>query len=162
MPTYREVKGRGISSLGEGKMIGTVDDLLIDPAALRVRWLRVGSGKLLGGGHWLPAEAVREIDGQAVTIDSEADERDSEGTAASTELLSSVRDIIGRPIVDASGNDLGKVRDFGFALEGFAIENLQVIQELNDTVVSASSLDIRARSMHLENGVIILTDRRPS
>src|SRR5512134_2389145 len=75
MASYNKVKGLSIITLQEGKKIGVVDDLLVDPDRGRVRWLRVqGQDTRLFGGQsrWVPIEAVHAVGDNAVTIDSEA------------------------------------------------------------------------------------------
>ena len=56
----------------DGKEIGSVESLYVDPAEQEVRFLDVGAGGFLGVGekHFLiPVEAITNIDGEGVTID---------------------------------------------------------------------------------------------
>lgn len=68
-----DVRGRRVLDR-EGEQVGTVDDLLVDQGELRVRFLRVEHGGILGIGaqHYLvPVDAVSEITEDAVRIDRE-------------------------------------------------------------------------------------------
>jgi sporulation protein YlmC with PRC-barrel domain len=65
-----DVRGRDVHD-SNGEKIGAVDDLLVDDAELRVRFLRVGSGGFLGIGkdHFLvPVDAITSVDADAVTV----------------------------------------------------------------------------------------------
>ncbi len=56
----------------DGKEIGSVEGLYVDPEEREVRFLDVGAGGFLGVGekHFLmPLEAITDIDGEGVTID---------------------------------------------------------------------------------------------
>ena len=68
-----DVRGRTVVDRN-GDEVGTVDDLLIDDRANKVRFLRVGAGGFLGIGeqHFLiPVDAVTRIDPDHVHIDRE-------------------------------------------------------------------------------------------
>lgn len=68
-----DVRGRRVLDR-EGEQVGTVDDLLVDQGELRVRFLRVEHGGILGIGaqHYLvPVDAVSKITEDAVHIDRE-------------------------------------------------------------------------------------------
>ncbi|WP_409330534.1 PRC-barrel domain-containing protein [Trujillonella humicola] len=74
-----DVRGRRAVD-ARGEAIGEVDDLLVDDAEGRVRFLQVGTGGLLGLGRQsvlVPVEAVVAIDAETVTIT-----RDREAMAA--------------------------------------------------------------------------------
>jgi sporulation protein YlmC with PRC-barrel domain len=68
-----DVRGRKVVDR-DGEEIGTVDDLLVDQGEVRVRFLRVGHGGILGIGaeHFLvPVDAISEVTEEAVRIDRE-------------------------------------------------------------------------------------------
>ena len=61
--------------MAEGKQIGKVDDLVVDPERKAVSWLRLHSGGMgmLGGERlWVSVEAVHGVGEDAVTINEEA------------------------------------------------------------------------------------------
>ena len=49
MARYEFVKGLPVITMAEGKQIGKVDDLVVDPERKAVSWLRLHSGGMLGG-----------------------------------------------------------------------------------------------------------------
>jgi|SRR5688572_3436631 len=66
-----DVRGRQVVTVG-GEKIGEVDDLLIDPAQRRVRFLEVGTGGFLGLGEHkslIPVDAVSRVDERHVYVD---------------------------------------------------------------------------------------------
>ena len=74
MASYEFVKGLPVITMAEGKQIGKVDDLVIDPERKAVGWLRLHSGGMLGGERlWVSTEAVHGVGEHAVTINTEAD-----------------------------------------------------------------------------------------
>ena len=70
------VKGLPVITMAEGKQIGKIDDLVIDPERKAVGWLRLHSGVMIGGERlWVPTAAVHGVGEDAVTINAEADAR---------------------------------------------------------------------------------------
>lgn len=66
-----DVRGRKVFDAG-GKEIGTVDDLIVDEAESKVRFLRVARGGFLGIGERrfvVPVDAVANVTQHAVHID---------------------------------------------------------------------------------------------
>jgi sporulation protein YlmC with PRC-barrel domain len=66
----QDVRGRNVYD-SSGEEIGTVEDLYVDEAERRVRFLEVGAGGFLGLGekHFLiPVEAVGEVSDEGVTV----------------------------------------------------------------------------------------------
>ncbi len=64
---------RGLDAYDEsGEEIGTVEELYVDEAENKVRFLEVGAGGFLGLGEkrfLIPVEAVRQVEEDRVTID---------------------------------------------------------------------------------------------
>jgi sporulation protein YlmC with PRC-barrel domain len=68
-----DVRGRKVVD-ATGEEVGTVDDLLVDDAEVKVRMLRVKHGGFLGIGadHFLiPVDAISSVTDDAVHIDRE-------------------------------------------------------------------------------------------
>ncbi|MBW3637866.1 MAG: PRC-barrel domain-containing protein [Armatimonadetes bacterium] len=66
-----DIRGRKVFD-SSGEEIGHVDDLLIDQAENKVRFLQVASGGILGLGETkflIPVDAIRRIDAEHVHID---------------------------------------------------------------------------------------------
>ena len=71
-PVAREdVRGRDVAAR-DGKTLGKVDDLILEPQTGRVRLLVVAGGGILGFGkrHWpVPVDAVEDISPDTVFLD---------------------------------------------------------------------------------------------
>ena len=71
MARYELVKGLPVMTMAEGKQVGKVDDLVIDPERKAVGWLRLHSGGMgiLGGERlWVSTAAVHAMGEDVVTI----------------------------------------------------------------------------------------------
>ena len=74
MARYEFMKGLSVITMAEGKQVGKVDDLIVDPERKAVRWLRLHRGGLLGGERlWVSVDAVHGLGEDALTINAEAD-----------------------------------------------------------------------------------------
>jgi len=70
-----DIRGRNVKAR-DGEELGEVDDLLVDPAENKVRFLVVASGGFLGLGQtksFIPVEAVSGITADEVRIDQAKD-----------------------------------------------------------------------------------------
>src|SRR3712207_5286060 len=68
-----DVRGRNVVDRS-GEELGTVDDLLVDAAEHKVRFLQVASGGVLGLGAqkvMIPVDAISRITDEAVHVDLE-------------------------------------------------------------------------------------------
>ena len=66
-----DIRGRDVKDVG-GEDLGKVDDLLVDTAEEKVRFLVVGSGGFLGLGEqksYIPVDAVTDVTEREVRID---------------------------------------------------------------------------------------------
>lgn len=73
MARYEFVKGLPVITMAEGKQVGKIDDLVVDPERKAVRWLRIRSGGMgmLGGERlWVSADAVHGVGDDAITINT--------------------------------------------------------------------------------------------
>ena len=69
MVSYEFVKGLPVITMAEGKQIGKVDDLVVDPERKAVSWLRLHSGGILSGERlWVSTDAVHGVGEDAVTM----------------------------------------------------------------------------------------------
>jgi len=70
-----DIRGRKVVD-AKGESIGEVDDLMIDAAEKKVRFIRVSSGGFLGMGKkifLIPVDAISQIEDNAVHINHERD-----------------------------------------------------------------------------------------
>ena len=132
MARYEFVKGLPVVTMAEGKKVGKVDDLVVDPERKAVRWLRLHRGGLLGGERlWVSVEAVRGVGEDAVTINAETDARAPADAPEALALVKARREIIGNKVITESGQHLGEVRDYEFDPATFALTFLAVSQARN-------------------------------
>ena len=127
MVRYEFVKGLPVITMAEGKQIGKVDDLVVDPERKAVSWLRLHSGGMLSGERlWVSTEAVHGVGEDAVTINAEADARAPADAPEALALVKAKRGIIGNKVITESGERLGEVRDYEFNPGTFALTSLSI------------------------------------
>ncbi len=129
MVRYTFVKGLPVITMAEGKQVGKVDELIVDPERKAVGWLRLHSGGLgmLGGERlWVPTEAVHGVGEDAVTIKAEIDARSPADAPEALAMVKAKRGIIGNKVITENGERLGEVRDFEFDPGTFALTSLSV------------------------------------
>ncbi|MDQ6748617.1 MAG: PRC-barrel domain-containing protein [Candidatus Dormibacteraeota bacterium] len=111
-----ELKGRAVVSLAQAAKIGTINDVIFDPASNQVIGLKVRTG-LLSGTHILRAADIRSIGGDAVTIDDEALLHDG----GSLDEMPTGDDLQNTKVVSFSGDLLGTLEDVAFDVEQLRI-----------------------------------------
>jgi sporulation protein YlmC with PRC-barrel domain len=129
MARYELVKGLPVMTMAEGKQVGKVDDLIVDPERKAVSWFRLHSGGvgMLGATRlWVPAEAVHGVGEHAVTINSVADARSAGDAPEAFTSGKPKRGIIGGKVMTENGQRLGEVRDYEFDPYTFALTSLSV------------------------------------
>lgn len=132
MARYEFVKGLPVITMAEGKQVGKVDDLVVDPESKAVRWLRLNRGGLLGGERrWISADTVHGLSEDGLTINSEADVLAPADAPEADALIKSKRRVIGSKVIDENGQRLGEVRDYEFAPDTFALTSLSVPESMN-------------------------------
>jgi len=134
MARYEFVKGLPVITMAEGKQVGKVDDLIVDPERKAVSWLRlhVGGMGMLGGERlWVSAQAVHGVGEDAVTINAEADARAPADAPEALALVKAKRGIIGNKVITENGERVGEVRDYEFDPNTFALTSLSVPPGMN-------------------------------
>ena len=132
MARYEFMKGLPVITMAEGKQVGKVDDLVVDPESKAVRWLRIHRGGMLGGERlWVSVDAVHGLGEDALTINTEADLRAPAEATEAGALLKAKRPVIGNKVITENGERLGEVRDYEFAPDTFALTSLSVPEGMN-------------------------------
>ena len=132
MARYEFMKGLPVITMAEGKQIGKIDDLIVDPERKAVSWLRLHSGGMLGGERlWVSTEAVHGIGADAVTINAEADARAPADAPDALALVKAKRGVIGNTVITEDGERVGEVRDYEFDPDTFALTSLSVPPGMN-------------------------------
>jgi uncharacterized protein YrrD len=158
MASYEFVKGLPVITMAEGKQVGKVDDLFVDPERKAVSWLRINSGGVLGGGRlWVSTEAVHGVGEDAITINGEADARDAADAPEAVDLVKAKRGIIGNKVMTENGEHLGQVRDYEFSPDTFALTSLSVPPGMN--VVGETRMIAGDKVLTIgEDVIIVATD----
>ena len=142
MARYEFMKGLPVITMAEGKQVGKVDDLVVDPESKAVRWLRIHRGGMLSAERlWVSVDAVHGLGEDALTINAEADLRAPADAPEAGALLKAKRRVIGNKVMTEDGQRLGEVRDYEFAPDTFVLTSLSVPKSVN---VVGSSLTIPA------------------
>jgi len=132
MARYEFMKGLPVITMAEGKEVGKVDDLVVDPVRKAVRWLRIHRGGILGGERlWVSVDAVHGLGEDALTINAEADLRAPADATEAEDLVKAKRRVIGNEVITENGERLGEVRDYEFAPDTFVLTSLSVPQGMN-------------------------------
>jgi uncharacterized protein YrrD len=127
MARYEFMKGLPVTTMAEGRQVGKVDDLVVDPERKVVSWLRLHSGGMLGGERlWVPSAAVHGVSEDGITINAEADVRSPADAPDALALVKAKREIIGNKVITEDGERLGEVRDYEFSPDTFALTSLSV------------------------------------
>ncbi len=107
-----EILGLKVISITEGKELGVVKELVINPASGTIAALIVDDGQWFYGAKALPFMAIVGIGGYAVMIES-ADQLTSVTTSADTvELLNAGIKVIGAKVLTKSGRIQGHVVEY--------------------------------------------------
>jgi sporulation protein YlmC with PRC-barrel domain len=134
MARYELVKGMPVVTMAEGRQVGKVDGLVIDPERKAVGWLRLHSGGIggLGGERlWVPTAAVHGMGEDVVTINAEADALTPDTAPEALALVKAKREMIGNKVITENGERLGEVRDYEFDPDTFALTSLTVLSSMN-------------------------------
>jgi sporulation protein YlmC with PRC-barrel domain len=132
MARYEFMKGLPVITMAEGKQVGKVDDLVVDPETKAVRWLRIHRGGCWaenGFGYrstrctgWvkMPSQSMRKPTCRLLP------------TRPKPVLwLRAKRRVIGNKVITENGERLGEVRDYEFAPDTFVLTSLSVLEGMN-------------------------------
>jgi sporulation protein YlmC with PRC-barrel domain len=152
MLQYESMKGLKVMTLNEGREVGKVEDMFVDPETHAVHWVRIHAGGLLGDREWVQTGAVHSVGANALMVNSADDLQLSPETAPnaavadlppigltnSEEDITAVaavtkRRLIGANVVTESGNALGKIKDYRFDEHSFVVNSF-MLSPLHDGV----------------------------
>jgi uncharacterized protein YrrD len=132
-----DLRERAVVDLGTGARIGSVAELVLDPAGRRIAAVIVTDGRgLLGRGarRTIPASALHALGGDAVTVHLTAATDEAIEAVSELPLLASV---VGRKVLSQGGQLLGVVEDVlleppdgrivGYALAGSGATGLATL-----------------------------------
>ncbi len=118
----KQLKGFPVIDLGQGVMLGRVQDLAVDPAAKKVTALVIGEkGLLKGRGRLISFAQVHSIGKDAITVGGGTEENGTE--EAATKQLRPYS-FLGKSVISSSGNYIARVYDYAFSTATGALEAL--------------------------------------
>lgn len=126
MTWWKEIKGMPVVSVAEGKELGKVDTLLIDPDDGSIRWVQLAKGGFFGETRVISVHAVQAIGENAITVDSEASAMRIDEVPDAQELAREKRRVLGNRILTNKGRLLGEIRDYEIDAETFRITRYEI------------------------------------
>ena len=126
----KDITGIAVISIAEGKKLGTVERVYLDPDSQRVVGFAVGSGGGLlstqpGAGLMVDVTEVHSLGPDALTLDEATAARGAEVTAAAASLLP-LDDLTKRKVVTEGGTYVGQVASLEFDERSFRLTEVEV------------------------------------
>ena len=126
MSMYQQVKGLAVVTMAEGKKLGQIEKLIVDPNGKQLRWLRLRDNRMGNDRRLVAADAVHAFGSQAVIVNTETDAKTAAEAQEAEDLEGSNRSIIGHKLVTDTGNFIGKVGDYEFDAHTLRVTNINV------------------------------------
>ncbi len=125
---FSELKDRAVVDLERASKLGSLDNLIIDPASRQVVGLKIKSG-LFNAGKVLPLSDMRSVGHDAITV-SQATLPEPDGAVAQEEhpmqKFPDLKTIIGNSVVTQAGKLLGEISDVMLDENTLAITGYEV------------------------------------
>ncbi|HHW61537.1 MAG TPA: photosystem reaction center subunit H [Syntrophomonadaceae bacterium] len=112
MKKSQEIIGLPVFAIVDGRKIGQVKDLVINPEEGKVDYILVSNGSWYVGARILPYKAVLGVGEHAVTTESENQLTNINETADANSLLQRNIEVIGNRVLTDKGNLIGVVKEF--------------------------------------------------
>lgn len=139
------IMGKDILNLEEGTMIGKVCGVALTPDN-KVAGLKVKSKKIMGTMNVVPFENVKAF-GATITVN------DVDGTACAD-----TRDALGKNVITADGNLLGRVEELAFDAETGDIAEIVIKGELMDTMLDGRGILPGEKLVSIGKDVVIAVE----
>ncbi len=139
------IMGKEILNLAEGTMIGKVCGVALTPDN-KVAGLKVKSKKIMGTMNVVPFENVKAF-GATITVN------DVDGTACAD-----TRDALGKNVITADGNMLGRVEELAFDAETGDIAEIVIKGELMDTMLGGRGILPGEKLVSIGKDVVIAVE----
>ncbi len=139
------IMGKDILNLAEGTMIGKVCGVALTPDN-KVAGLKVKSKKIMGTMNVVPFENVKAF-GATITVN------DVDGTACAD-----TRDALGKNVITADGNLLGRVEELAFDAETGDIAEIVIKGELMDTMLDGRGILPGEKLVSIGKDVVIAVE----
>jgi sporulation protein YlmC with PRC-barrel domain len=108
----KDLKGMWVVTLVEGRVLGNVNNVYLDPETLRLTGLLISTGVLLSGqSQWIPMAKVHKIGEDIFFVNYATD------AGADAPQGRSLTELLGKPVVTRDGTKLGQVTDLAVELD---------------------------------------------
>lgn len=112
MKKSQEIIGLPVFAIVDGRKIGQVKDLVINPEEGKVDYILVSNGSWYVGARILPYKVVMGVGEHAVTTESENQLSNINDTAGANSLLQRNIEVIGNRVLTDKGNLIGVVKEY--------------------------------------------------
>lgn len=105
--SLKQLKGRWVASLADGRILGSVQGVFLDPAGIRLKGVSLKPGRFADTGEdpWISVETIRKIGFDLIYL---PDEKSIQSQPAGLRALD---DLLGKPISSKDGQSLGTLAD---------------------------------------------------
>ncbi|MBR4944470.1 MAG: PRC-barrel domain-containing protein [Peptococcaceae bacterium] len=139
------IMGKEILNLSDGTMIGKVCGVALTPDN-KVAGLKVKAKKIMGTANVVPFENVKAF-GATITVN------DVDGTACAD-----TRDALGKNVITADGNMLGRVEELAFDAETGDIAEIVIKGDLMDTMLGGRGILPGEKLVSIGKDVVIAVE----
>lgn len=133
MKKRQEIIGLPVYSIIDGRKIGQVQDLVVNPEEGRVDFVLVNNAAWYDGAKVLPFIDVMGIGEHALTTESSNLLTNIQNNKTASELLDRSIEIIGCTVLTNKGNIIGKVSEYMINENDGQIAALEYLNNQNDT-----------------------------
>jgi|GEM_PF-289647 len=141
MKKSQEIIGLPVFSIVEGRKIGQVKGLVINPEEGRVEFILVSNGSWYVGARVLPYKAVMGVGEHAVTTESENLMAMINETASANSLLQRNIEVKGNSVLTNKGNLIGVISEYEIDEDSGKIVSLEYKSAQNETQIDIVHAD---------------------
>lgn len=140
------IMGKELLNLSDGTMVGKVCGVVLTPDC-RVAGLKVRERKLMGSTITVAFENVKAF-GATITVHG-----------VSNIMASETRTVLGKSVITADGNLLGRVDELAFDMETGMVEELVIQGELMDTVLGGRGILTGEKILSFGKDVVVAAEQ---
>ena len=145
-----------ILSLQTGGELGRTVNGIIDPRNMSIIALYITGSLVNERPAVLHVEDIREIADMGYIIDDSSKIMPLDGLVRLREVIDFNFHLVGLPVHDRAGQNLGKVSDYTFDAEGFTIQQLYVNRPFLKSLTTSSLIIARSQLISVANDKIIV------
>ncbi|MDD3364806.1 MAG: PRC-barrel domain-containing protein [Syntrophomonas sp.] len=141
MKRSQEIIGLPVFSIVEGRKIGQVKDLVINPEEGRVEFILVSNGSWYVGARVLPYKAVMGVGEHAVTTESENLLATINETSTANSLLQRNIEVKGNRVLTNKGNLIGVISEYEIDETTGKVVRLEYKTAQNESLIDSVQAD---------------------